>query len=431
MKRIFRCTALLGAGLFLLTGCGGGSATLLGEPEAMQPLTYTEYDAQGEDFHALAAAAEDFAARLAPYAVRLIPEGNAVLSPVSTFSALALAAQCASGETASELYAALGVSEGVLDANFANFIRSLLSERKEGRKVTSELAIGNSIWLSEGASAKDECIRTLSEKYLCYSYAADFLNDNAGANKSIRAFLKDQTHGLIDSNPQLPESTLFTLITTLYLKDTWTLYGDELPLTKEQYPFNGMERQLMQGFYEAGRAYEGETFRTFFAETYHGYRLHFLVPEDGVAVEDIFTEQTLSALRGMDYRADDEAAKIHYKTRCLFPNFEGKFDADLKGALGELGIGRLFADPARSDGCTLTALTDSPAYCTQVRHMTSLTVDRRGIEGAAVVLLPMAGESGPDGWETVYEDFVVDRSFGFVLSDRRGTTLFSGIIREA
>ena len=59
-----------------------------------------------------------------------------------------------------------------------------------------------------------------------------------------------------------------------------------------------------------------------------------------------------------------------------------------------------------------------------------MKVDRKGIEGAAVTALPMDGGTGPDGYEQLYEDFIIDRAFGFIISDSYGNTLFSGAIEN-
>lgn len=425
MKKQLLC--VLSCGMVLVcAGCGGGSATLLKQSAEAEPLTYSEHSHMAETLAPLADAAEMFAASFAPAALSG-QTGNAVVSPISVYLSLALAAECASGETAEELYTVLGVPKETVEAEFSAFYRSFLAEHKEGFKVTGRSSIGNSLWLGADIPAKQDCLDTLSEKYFCDSYSADFSGDNAGANRSIRNFVKENTGGLIDKDLRISEATLFTLINVLYLKDTWNLYGTLIPLTAGQ--FNGEPMNVMQAYYERGRAYEGENFRTFFAATQHGYKLHFLVPMEGVAVEDVFTERNLAALKTADYRPDDEENKIHYKTRCLFPAFSGSFDGDVTNALGKIGVTRLFRDPTLPGGCDLGGLTDSPVYCAEMRHAAILKVDRRGIEGSATVTMLGVGAGGPDGWETVYEDFPVDRSFGFVLTDKYGATLFSGIIR--
>ena len=59
-------------------------------------------------------------------------------------------------------------------------------------------------------------------------------------------------------------------------------------------------------------------------------------------------------------------------------------------------------------------------------------MNERGIEGAAVTVMtfPGAGDPGPDPYEDVFLDFVVDGAFGFILSDPYGVTLFSGVVNR-
>jgi serine protease inhibitor len=63
-----------------------------------------------------------------------------------------------------------------------------------------------------------------------------------------------------------------------------------------------------------------------------------------------------------------------------------------------------------------------------VLHKCKLTVDKKGIEGAAVTASDGAGAGDPGSYTNVYHDFVVDRAFGFVLTDSYGTVLFSGAV---
>ena len=78
--------------------------------------------------------------------------------------------------------------------------------------------------------------------------------------------------------------------------------------------------------------------------------------------------------------------------------------------------------------CSFATLTDENAYCSQVRHVAQLNVDKKGIEGAAVTMITDAGAMAPDFWTDVYADFVVDRAFGFIITDWYDTTLFAGVV---
>jgi serine protease inhibitor len=58
-------------------------------------------------------------------------------------------------------------------------------------------------------------------------------------------------------------------------------------------------------------------------------------------------------------------------------------------------------------------------------------VDRKGIEGAAVTLMAMGATSAPsDEYTKLYFDFIVDKAFGFIITDSYGATLFSGVVNE-
>ena len=64
-------------------------------------------------------------------------------------------------------------------------------------------------------------------------------------------------------------------------------------------------------------------------------------------------------------------------------------------------------------------------------EFSDLTVDGSFATGAAVTVMPMAGAAGPlEGYEEVYHDYIVDRAFGFVITDSYGAVLFSGVVNS-
>lgn len=431
MKKFLRITALACAGITAaaLSGCGE-KAELLGKPEAASPLSYQTR--QSEDYRALSAAAENFAARFAPAVGQSIGNRkNFAVSPVSVYMALALSAECASGETRGELLNVLRASRELLQSEIGNLYNGLNAEYRRDNKLIARLTLGNSIWVQKDAHTKQECIETLAQKYYCYSYSADFFGDNAGANKAVRKFVKEQTNGMIDQDFDLDIYTRFALMNTLYLKDVWNTDGDDLSLTGERYDFrqgDGTEKptNLLQGYYRQGRAYEAETFTHFYTSTHHGYRIKFLLPKEGYSAEEVFTAENISLVNSIsDYNAIDEENEVTYSTRCLFPEFTADFDGDIKEVLKGMGVERFFID----GGCEFETLTDESVYCEKVQHVVKLEVEKSGIEGAAVTIVQIVDESAPgEVYETVLEDFVVDRAFGFLLTDPYGATLFSGIV---
>ncbi|MDE6058552.1 MAG: hypothetical protein K2G44_00705 [Clostridia bacterium] len=428
------CAAVCAVSMTACGGAGGtdaGKSEQLGKPAEVTSLGYG--DRTKESFVAFKGKVEEFAATFADRAYKAREEkDNFTVSPVSVYSALSLAAECASGETRSEILSALGVSYEQLKENYPMLYRALNVEHKPENEITGMVKLGNSIWLDERLDYKQPCIDALSQHYYAYSYSADFAYKNAEANQAVRAFVKEQTKGLIDQDFQLSKDTAFALINTLYLKTIWNNGGDDLFFTTENYTFgnaDGTTKQtkLLLGDFKRGRAYEGETYSTFYTSTFDGYKIKFILPKDGYTVDDVFTAENIAEVNAVtDYRPYDGDTQTEYYTRCLFPEYKCKYDEDVKEILQEkFGINLLFDDIK----CDYSAITNTPCVCTKVQHVTDLTVDKKGIEGAAVTIIANDATSpAPDEKKEVREDFILDRAFGFIITTWDNFTLFSGVV---
>ncbi|MDE6028711.1 MAG: hypothetical protein K2F90_00100 [Clostridiales bacterium] len=420
------------------TACGGesvGKSTLLGAPKAVESVEYSAL--RTDDYKAFKNEVESFAARFGAYAYEgYDKQDNFAVSPISVYMALALASECAAGDTRNQILGALGVTHEQLTTHFSTLYRSLEVERKAGGKTTGLLDLTNSIWVNDGTEVKQSCIKSLSDDYYAYSYSADFEHNNAEANKAVRSFVSKQTKGLIDKDFQLSEQTLFALINTVYLKTIWNTNGRDLPLTSESYTFTAKDgtvknTKLLQGDYVGGRAVEFDAFNTFYTRTADGYKIKFILPKDGRTVDQVFTAENIAAVSAItSYNDYDEAEGVWYKTRVLFPEYKCKYDEDVKGILQDkFDIDLLFKDHINySPACDFSTLSDRSCYCEKVRHVTDLTVDRKGIEGAAVTVVGMGADAAP--LETIKMDFVVDKAFGFIITDWQDVTLFSGVVHN-
>ena len=419
-----------------LSGCVGVGGSLLAKPARAEELHYSEY--KQEEFVAFKVIAEEFSAKLVEGIYkRSDKDDNLSVAPMSVFMALLLVSECASGDTKTEILNALGVSENAIDSHLPTLYRALNVEYESvgiaSTPTTGLLKTTNSIWIDKGVSYKKSCVDMLANNYYCYPYQADFKNKNALANYAVRSFVKEQSNGLIDEDFKISDETLFTFINTMYLKALWNAYGDKIPLTTESYNF--VERSgevettklMKRGFIE-GRAFEGETYTSFYTTTYDGFKLKFLLPKENYTIDDVFTAENIFEANSVtDYDSIDEEKMEQYFTRCFFPEYEAECDENISRILMEdFGINSLF-DWGR---CELNELTDEKVVCAKVQHITELSVDRRGIEGAAVTHIPGAGAPGPGPYTRVELDFIVDRAFGFIITDKYNTTLFAGVVNE-
>ena len=409
-----------------------GQSSLLGAPKAVERVNYSALTTDG--YKAFKNEVENFAARFSAYAYEdYNKQGNFTVSPISVYMALALASECSAGDTRQEILNALGVTREQLTTHFSTLYRSLEVEHKSYKdEIRSLLDLSNSIWVNDGTEVKQPCINSLSNDYYAYSYSADFEHNNAEANKAVRDFVSEQTRGLIDKDFQLSEYTLFALINTLYLKTVWNDGGDDLPYADGTFEFTANDgskknTELLQGYYNDGKAVEFDTFTTFYTTSRDGYKIKFILPKENNSIDQVFTAENIAAVNAItNYNAYDAANNVRYETRVLFPEYKCAYDEDIKGLLQDkFDINLLFGS-----ACDFSTLSDEPCYCAKVQHVTDLTVDKKGIEGAAVTVIGMDANAMPPENIIIQQDYVVNKAFGFVITDSHDTTLFSGVVNN-
>lgn len=415
------CLSTLGA-------CQKGESTLLSGASDADALNYNEYGS--EEFATISEALDAFQAKFGQSAFEKLNEGeNLVISPVSVFMALSLAADSAANESRDEILKALNIDYGSLSETFGYLYRSLLRTYDSGK-----IAVGNSVWLQDGTPVKESGLNSLSDKMFADVYSADFNGDNRSANLAVRNFVKDKTEDLIDVDFQLSTETLFTLINTLYLSDSWNDNGKDLKYAPGEYSFknaNGSTTatRLLQSNYVNGQIYDGGDFYSFYSVTAAGFKLKFILPKEGFGISDVLTAENIAEVNAVtDYKGIDEANGIEYMTRVLFPAFKGEFNDDLRGVLqNDFGIKGIF-DPLNADFTTLLDAPRGSNYVYKVQHVAKLDVNAEGVEGSAVTVIADNYTSAKPIYKTVYNDFVIDSAFGFVLTDSYNTVLFSGVI---
>ena len=239
-------------------------------------LNYNDYKQEGypEFLDKLSA----FAAKLT-YEIYSDSEGgeNIAISPISVYMALALATECADGETREEILSAVGVSYDEV-TRFTKYLYAYANKEYytrnygEDAQLSAFLELANSIWADNNVKLNDNGVNNLANNFHADLYKVDFKTDEG--EKAIGAYIKDKTHGLIDGDIDLPPETLITLINTFYLKEIWNPFGNNLPFMEGTYNFvrgDGKitETKLLRGYYNNGKVYEGEGYTSFFTTTEH------------------------------------------------------------------------------------------------------------------------------------------------------------------
>ncbi len=383
---------------------------------------------------------KDFSTKVAKFSndialrIGVNDDKNTAVSPVSIFMALAMSVECANGDTRQELLDAMGVTYDELHANIQALcytFNKALGSHSEG-EVNNLIKCVNSLWVRHDLTdkMKDDGIKSLTN--YCHSDLLKMNFSTSNVNELIKSYLSNETNGLLKPEFEYDEQTAILLMNVIYLREIWNEYGHDLPLTEDKYDFicydqSKVNTQLLQGDYNYGRAVETEKFRKFKTATNSGLQLTFFVPKDGYTLDDIYTSDVLND--PTPYTYEDAAAHKSYYTRCFFPAFEAEYNHNIADVVKLMGVNKFFL----SDACDFTNLTDAEVYCSSINHVTKLEVARKGIEGAAVTVVEMANEvtsmPGEDPRESVFEDFIVDRNFAYILS-KDGVPVFTGVVKS-
>lgn len=454
MKRVI-CLVLASA--LLLAGCGGpGKASAGKEPVQMrytlaEPV-YPEFpqqpdfpeagDQKGWDAYTEAydkyidamlairgdspnlteeelAPLTDFAGRSASLVLAGQEGENAIYSPLSLWSALAMLAQCAEGDSRRQVLDALGTdSADTLQEAVSRVWRTLYTD--DGK---SSLILGNSIWLNsamEGTYVQDT-LDILAQKYFAGTYAVPMGTDTA--DQAVTDWVKVQTNGLIGGDAPVIQTkldTLALLVSSLYYRAGWT--EEFLPERTEIDTFTnaaGQESQVdfmhqtMDDNFLRREGYQAARLPTLLGE------MVFVLPDQGISPESLLQDpEFLSAL---NVSGEDS---IWGEVQWSVPKFDVNSDLNLLDALSTLGITDLL-DTNRAD---LSALTDLDAFLSDAKQLARVKVDEEGVEAAAVTIFDIVEFAMPPQPEDICV-MDLDRPFLFVLRVQ-GVPLFVGVVNQ-
>lgn len=360
-------------------------------------------------------------------------KSNIAISPLSIEMCLGLAVYCANGQTRTELLNALDVDFTTFNKYYKLLFNELSRLDKDASdQVASELSLTNSIWIDSDINLSETGLDDLKNDYYCHSFEADFNKNNKETTEAIEYFIEQKTNGLIKPDLQFSPETFFVLMNTLYLKDIWNDWGGDLSTTSETKFKNAdgsvSDKELLKGYSNDGKAIETEDYSCFFTSTRYGRNIYFVKPSEGKALKDIFNKEAMQyVINHKNYIYQDNEKLERYHTNCIFPEFKAGADIDLIPMFTrDLNVTSLF-DPMKCDFSNIMQ-EPTPGYVEQFKHIAKLDVNRKGIEGAAVTYMAYAGATGPDEYTDVYETFVVDQEFGFILTNYDGDIIFSGAV---
>ena len=327
-----------------------------------------------------------------------------------------MTAQCAAGDTQSQLLELLGAEDLETFANSsAAWFEGLCRENDEGTA-----ALANSIWLREGFPYFPEPIEKLNQLYSAQAFETDFAD--AALPKDIGKWVKEATHGLLGkdaANFQPGADTQMILFSTLYFKSAWSdLFSKE---NNSEGTFIKADRMAVLTDYmnqrTGGLYWEGDGFTAGSRSMQNGADMLFVLPKEELSPEDLAAHPEV--LRQILFPEGPEYAEITWRV----PKFSISDSlADIPSTLESLGLTLPFS-PNEAD---FSVLSDTPLYLSDIRQEATLTIDEEGCEGAAYTEVWADTAAAPPPKEVTMD---LNRPFLFAVV-YRDTVLFTGIIND-
>lgn len=427
-KHSWKWAAGLTAAAAVLAGCG--MAWGRGDAKDYRSLTHVEYPESigNDDWEARIAlreenplseeflqAVNDFSCASAARILKEKETGeNSNYSPVSLYYALALAAQGAEGDTEKEFLKVLGMEDKeTLAEECGRFFRRIYLDNE-----VSRLKLADSLWLKEGEKFRDGFLQTAQDDFYASLFQADFTNPKTG--EAMGQWISDQTNGTLMPEFEPNEDEMLAIINTVYLYDEWKECFSEEENTERLFTLSSkaqvtceyMNRKFAFSPYYEGRGYKGTALRL-----KNTGSMVLILPEEGVDVQNLLTEETLK-----DIFENRERESV--TAQVSLPKFRFGDSMELTDLLKGMGLENAF-DAVQAD---FSAMSHEQIYVSRVKQETHIGIDEKGAEASAYTALEMevrAAETEPRVCELDY-----CRPFLFGIVSDTGVPLFLGICSE-
>jgi len=334
------------------------------------------------------------------------PRANLVVSPATIATCFAMLRPGARGRAAAEIDAALHFPDDEVGPVYAR-----LAAGWAGR----QLAVANGVWLQEGLPVREAYLRGVEADFGAAVRRVDF--GSPGALAEVNAWVREQTHGLIDRLlATMPDRTGALLGNAVHLRASWQRRFD--PLDTADLPFH-----LADGTQVPVRAMSAvATFELAVADWWRSVRLPYadcdlalwvLVPEPGTDPVTLLDPVVLARARSL---ARAQRVELRLPTWC------SRSDLDLESPLRSLGMRSPFDQDA-----DFSALSPDLRQISKVVHRAVIAVDEQGTVAAAATGVTVRTVSMPAPGIPM----AVDRPFAYALvHEPTGAPIFSGVVRD-
>ncbi|MBQ6607857.1 MAG: serpin family protein [Firmicutes bacterium] len=339
-----------------------------------------------------------------------IKEGkNTMISPLSFMTAMGLLENGAVGDSLKEIENAFGYSIEDFNEWYGAWSKLMMLQGGDTLKVA------NSIWYKDDPLLK---VYTdyLEKAAMIYDAAAYKEPFDDGTLDKINDWVKTNTNEMIPQIlDRISSDSVMYLINATCFEGAW--YKDyEEDQIREDETFtreDGTEEKavMLYSREEGGMFFENDYIIGTSKEYMNGFRISFLLPKEGVTLEDAVTKFQGDELSRLTM--EGETADVDL----VIPEFGFDYTApDCITALKEMGIRTVF-DKETADLSNMAVSEDMyNLYVDTVIHKTRIELDREGTKAAAATAIGITKATGMM-IDVPVKEVCLDRPFIFVISD--------------
>ena len=358
---------------------------------------------------------------------------NRVYSPLNSYMALAMLAECTGGESRAEILQLLGADSIETLRKQASSI--YLANSLYTHEAKSVLA--NSLWLSNGISYHEDTVKTLADTYFASSFRGEMGSEEY--NKALRTWIKEATDGLLDSRytngVSMTPNTVAAVVSAMNLDVKWDGFkkNDSHPGTFNA-PGGKRDVTYMYQDIESTTYVLGDSFQAVRVKMGGGMSMWLILPNGDAGrftPEELLRNETYSTfvrtLICKEYRAGwgeigEGLAWRPAKVHLTLPRFDITAENNLKDSFRRLGISKVFSEHEAD----FSGISEEGAYLSELRQASRLIANEEGVRavsftfGGAETMAPIPGEVS----------LVFNRPFLFLLTSADDLPLYAGIVNQ-
>lgn len=344
---------------------------------------------------------------------------NTSYSPLSIYSAISSMLPMLSDTAKEEVLQSLGMDIDEVEAN-TKILYSLSNDKYS--------ILSNSIWFSDELDINYDTVKKIANTY----YSEIFKIDFASESNLINEYIKNHTNDLLDSCGPISDDTILYILNTFYFNDAWSFDAKTNGHITRYFENTDKSYETKTLYYSNYNSFEKsyitDDYKSYYLRSKNDYKLSFVIPLGDKKVSDIYNKENIKDIIEHNYyvRSDNN---IVYNTRIAFPEFSAGFDDEITNVIKDMGINEIFnADNNPFSNIT----TNNDVAAGSVWHRTKLNVNKDGMEGAAATSISITCAATTYGGEiqNVYDTFYVDKSFFYVIEDKMGSIVFSGVVNK-